>query len=220
MVERFSQIAKANLKHNLFPHLLIAGAFLLIAPLLMGLEYLNARSTAQVLEQYVVLIGIILLTPIFLPEQDKDIRGLVRTKYTNTAIIAGIRILEAAACLVLLTGAFLLVMKHGQCIFPAGKFLWGTLAGAVFLGGMGLCAYAIFDQIAVAYMLPMVYFLINLSNGNRYVKDFFLFSMAQGSYKEKYYLAGMGVVFILIGIGYPYIVRKLLPGLSPLRIKQ
>lgn len=215
---RFFLIARSNLKNNLFPQLLIASAFLLLTPFLMGVSNLNATNTARVLEMYVALIGIILLTPVFLPEQDKDIRELVGTKFTNMAIVTLIRVLEAGSCVVILIGIFLLVLKQNQCIFPLGRFLCGTIAEAFFLGGMGLCAYAIFDQIAIAYMLPMVYYLINMS-GAKYVKDFFLFSMSKGSYREKYYLAVTGLLLISFGIIYPYLARRVRTGWSTLKIK-
>ncbi len=210
---RFFHIAGSNLKNNLLPQFLVAVAFLLLTPLLMGIEYLNISNTARVLEMYTALIGIILLTPISLPEQDKDIRELVGTKYTNTTVVTLIRVLEAGCCLVLLIGLVLLVLKQKHCIFPLDRFLFGTLAEAFFLGGMGLCAYAIFDQIAVAYMLPIVYYLINMS-GAKYVKDFYLFSMSRGSYREKYYLAAAGLLLISFGISYPYLARRVRTGWS------
>jgi hypothetical protein len=215
-VERYFQIARSNLKHNLLPHLLVACFFLLVAPLFMGLENLNAVRTAKVLEMYVALIGIILLTPVFLPEQNKEIRELVRAKYTKTSIIILIRILEAVIFLILLLGAFVIMLMQKQCTFPELKFFLGTLAEAVFLGGMGLCAYSIFDQLAVAYMLPIVYYIIN-TGGNKTVKDFFLYSMSIGSYREKFYLAAAGILLILIGVGYPYVAGRLFPRFIPHR---
>lgn len=209
-MERYLQIGKVNIRFNLFPHLLIALAFLCLSPFLMGVENLDAGSTAKVLEMYVALLGIILLTPIFLPEQDKDIRDLVGAKYTSAAAVTIIRILEAFVFLVIFIGAYVFMLKQNHCTFPEMKFCFGTLAEAVFLGGMGLCAYRIFDQIAVAYMLPMVYYMINFGGGKKYLGRFYLFTMVYGSYQEKIYLAAAGVLFIIIGIYYPYAAKHII----------
>jgi hypothetical protein len=207
-VERYYQIAKANLKFNLYPHLLISILFLCISPLLMGVENLDGVRTAQVLEMYVALVGIILFVPIFYPEQDKDIRDLTEAKFTSATGVYVARILEAVICLVLLVGIYIVWLKYNHCVFPVHELYLGTIAEALFLGGMGVVAYSISDQIAIAYMLPMVYYMMAISGGSKYLKSFYLFSMMRGSYEEKVYLAVTGVVFLLFGIGIRYCCRR------------
>lgn len=212
-MERYLQIGKINLRFNLLPHLLIAIVFLCISPFLMGVENLNVYDTAKVLEMYVALLGIILLTPVFLPEQDKNIRDLIEAKYTSSVTVTLIRILESGIVLALLIGAYILLLIHNNCIFPGIKYYLGTLAEAFFLGSMGLCAYRLSDQIAVAYMLPMVYYIMNFGGGKKYLGDFFLFTMMTGGYRGKFYLGALGLVFLLVGVFYPYAGRKILPKL-------
>ena len=48
------------------------------APLLAGVRNLSVGETARLLDFYVVLPGMLLLIPVFLPEQDKAIRDLIR----------------------------------------------------------------------------------------------------------------------------------------------
>jgi hypothetical protein len=209
-MERYLQIGKANLKFNLWVHLLLSLLFLGVSPLLMGVENLDASMTAKVLEMYIALIGIILLTPINLPEQNKDIRELIGAKYTSSAAVTIIRIAEAVLVLAILTGLYLLLLKHNNCTFPLSNYYQGTLAEALFLGGMGFFAYAVFDQIAIAYMLPLVYYILSMGNGRKLLKGFYLFSMSYGSYKEKGNLALLGIIMILLGICFPYLKRRIL----------
>jgi hypothetical protein len=203
-VERYFQIVKINLKYNLLPHLLLSVVFLCISPLLMGTENLDAVSTAKVLELYAAFVGIILLTPVFLPEQNNDTRDLVEAKYTPAAAVSLIRILEACFSMSVLLGAFVLYLQNNNCSFPELKFYVGTLAEAFFLGGMGLCAYSIFDQIAVAYLIPLMYYIMAFAGGKKLLGHFYLFSMTYGSYQEKRNLAVLGFVLIVIGITYRY----------------
>lgn len=210
-MERYLKITQINLKLSLLPHLLIAIFLLVISPLLMGVENLDATRTARVLEMYVALLGILLLTPVFLPEQNKEIKELIRSKYTSIAEVSIIRAILAMVTLIVLVGGYVLLLKQNNCTFPYLHFYLGTLAEAVFLGGLGLCAYSIFDQIAIAYMLPIMYYILCFGSGKKLLKKFYLFSMVTGSYKEKVYLAITGILLVLIGIGWPYIRRKILP---------
>ncbi|HWT76698.1 MAG TPA: hypothetical protein VN258_18525 [Mobilitalea sp.] len=217
-MERYIQIGTVNLKFNLVPHIFIAIMMLCISPLILGVENLDSVSTAKVLEMYVALLGIVLLTPIFLPEQNKDIRDLVEAKYTSATAVYLIRILEAGICLAILIGSYILILKNNQCIFPEWEFFLGTLAEALFLGGMGLCAYSLFDQIAIAYLLPMMYYIMAIGGGQKLLKDFYPFSMIYGSYQEKKLLAVIGFIMIVVGLSYPYISRKIIPRIIRPRI--
>lgn len=210
---RYLQIGKANLRYNLYPHLIVSLVLLGLSPFLMGVENLDAARTARVLEMYVALLGIIILSPVFLPEQNRDLRDLVEAKYTSQTAVIFVRVLEAVLCLAVLTGGFILVLQENNCTFPAVKYYLGTLAEALFLGGMGLCAYSLFDQIAIAYMLPVMYYILCIGGGQKLMKDFYLFSMLYGGYREKINLAVAGLVLIILGIAYPYLSKRLYPRL-------
>lgn len=219
-MERYYQIGKANLKLNLLPHVLLSILLLALSPVFMGTANLDAAGTARVLEMYVALIGIILLTPVFLPEQNKDIKELVTAKYTSYSAVIIIRIVTALFCLALLTWLYIYFLIYNNCTFNAAYFYPGTLAEAVFLGGLGLFAYAVFDQIAVAYMLPLMYYILSVSGGKKLLKGFYPFSMIYGGYSEKINLAVIGAVLITAGIIYPYAVKRLFHVLYRGRIKE
>ena len=66
-------IAKSNLRHNFAPHFLLALVLLLLTPVLFGVANLDRTASAVPLEVFVSLTGIILLTPVFQPEQNPEI---------------------------------------------------------------------------------------------------------------------------------------------------
>ncbi|MFT4144353.1 MAG: hypothetical protein QM644_07830 [Mobilitalea sp.] len=175
----------------------------------MGVENLDSVSTAIVLERYVAFIGIILLTPICLAEQNKEIRDLVGAKYISLSTVYLIRLVIVMMTFVLLIGTYIVILAHNNCEFPGLKFFLGTLAEAVFLGGIGFCVYSLFDQIAVAYLAPIMYYLMSLTGGKQLLKNFYLFSMVNESYREKVFLAIAGGVLIIIGLLYPHMRRKI-----------
>lgn len=208
-MEKYLRIGKEHLKFNLLPHLFLAVLMLCISPLFMGVENLDANRTARVLEMYVAIIGIILLLPVCIPEQNTDILDLVRTKATSYTMVIVIRIFIAVISLSILIGIYVLILRENQCTFPVLKYYLGTLAEAFFLGSMGLFSYLIFNRIAVAYMLPTMYYISCFGSGKNLLKNFYLFSMSYGEYKQKWYLFVGGLTFILLGIAFLLLFQKL-----------
>ena len=195
-MEKYWQIEKVNLKHHIPLHVLICVLMLLVSPLLMGVENLQAQDTAKVLEMYAALIGIILLTPVFLPEQDRDIRDLVYTKYVNGSAVYLVRILGNILLLAAMLGLYVGLLVYNKCEFPAGKYFCGTLTEMLFLGGLGLFFYGLCDNLVIGYMAPVVYYIAAMGGGEKYMKMFYPFSMARGNYGEKVWLAAGAFVLI------------------------
>lgn len=199
-MEKYMQIVKYNLKYNIPPHFIISVLLLLCSPLILGLGNLNRFETAKVLEMYVVLVGIIMITPIFLPEQNKDIRDLLSTKALNMAVVYGIRVLQAVVLVMIMVSIFVAVLKMGNCDFPTIPYFFGTMAGILAIGGTGMVFYALADQVVVGYMIPLLYYLISYGTKDKYLGKLYLFSMSDGRVSEKLYLAIVGILFIGLGI--------------------
>ena len=188
LFEQYYQIAKVNVKHNLWKYLLMASFFLCISPTILSIQNLDKKMSAKVLELFVALIGIILFVPSFLPENDTDIADLTASKYRSVAGVSLTRILEAGLGLLLLAGAYIFAMKQSGCQFDTMPYLFGTISEGAFLGAIGLVVYTVTGTIAIGYMAPMLYYMIAISTGDKYLKKLYLFSMMKGSYIEKYYL--------------------------------
>lgn len=206
MVERYYQILKVNLKYNLIPHVLITLILSLVAPAFMGVENLNQVQTARVMEIYVSLFGIILCIPLFIPDQDKNIKDLLQSKKEPMMKIQLIRVIEAVFFLSIIVALFLLRLKYGQCEFHFGRYFYGTLANCIFLGGLGIITFSIVDNLAVAYMIPILYYILNYGSGPKLGK-FNMFTMMLGSFNEKNYLFFVGMLLIVVAIlyrNYPY----------------
>lgn len=199
-VERYWQVERANLKHNILLHLLVCVLILGLSPLLMGVANLGQQDTAKVLEMYVALIGIVMLVPVFLPEQDQDIRDLVYTKYMKSQLVYTLRILGNVLILMIFLAIYIVMLKENNCDFPVMKYYFGTLAEMLFLGGMGLFFYGLTDNLVIGYMIPIFYYIVAIGSGAKYLKLFYPFSMVTGSYDEKVWLSLAGVILIGSGI--------------------
>ena len=199
-MEKYLQIEKINLKYHIPVHVLVCVLMLLISPFIMGVENLEAQDTAKVLEMYVALTGIVLLPPVFLPEQDRDIRDLVYTKYVNGSTVYLVRILGNLLLLAMMLGLYIGMLAYRQCEFPAGRYFCGTLAELLFLGGIGLFFYGLCDSLVIGYMMPIVYYILAMGGGEKYLKLLYPFSMMKGSYGEKPWLAIGGVILVSVGV--------------------
>lgn len=184
-MERYWKIEKMNLKYHIPLHVFVCVLMLCVSPLLMGVENLSAVDTAKVLERYVALIGIIMLVPVFLPEQDMGIRELVYAKYTKSAEVYLIRLFGNIFILAVFLGAYIFMLKSNQCGFPAVKYYLGTFAEMVFFGGIGLFFYGLSDNLVIGYMASIVYYIMAVGSGKKYLKILYPFSMSMESYTEK-----------------------------------
>lgn len=195
---RYLTIIRKNFWINLGPNALMALPLLLLTPILFGINDLDSTASSKVLEQFVALIGIILITPIFRPEQQKDLREVVEAKYTSQTGIYLVRILTAMLMVLFFITCMVAVMKVNNCSFQVKDIIFGTLCTSLFLGVMGLFICAVSDQMILGYMIPMGYFIFNLFTADKYVQKFYLFSMTRGRMEEKYWLLS-AVTFMLLG---------------------
>lgn len=192
----FCKILTVNLKHNFLPHFLAALVITALTPLIMGISSLDEINAARPVEMMLSLTGIMLLTPIFLPEQNENIRDLIRSKKTNYLNICVMRLAYSIIALALITGCFVLFMGFYESEVTIKHFTGGFIS-ALFLGTLGFFSAGLSGNTTVGYMVSMIYYIANFSLKDK-LGRLFLFSMSAGSFKEKYYLALASIMLILI----------------------
>lgn len=195
---RCLQIAKINLQHNFIPHFLLAIVIILVTPLLFGISNLDSSAVWTPLEIFASLIGIVLLVPIFIPELDHEIADVVNSKYTNMGLVLLLRTVYSIIAIILLIVLLCLSMK----VLGSDTTLLhisGGIANSIFLGALGAIAISICRNVAVGYMVPLIYYTINYAGGNK-LGNFYLFSGMAGSYNEKIWLASVGILLIILAI--------------------
>ncbi len=192
------KIAKTNLRHNSFLSIAAAVMLCLITPLLIGTANLDRNSAAMPLEMFVSLIGILLLTTVFQPEQNEEIHDLVSSKYISTGKVYLIRTLYSVVAAVLLISLFAVYMQtQGSDVRII--LVAGTVADAIFLGSMGMLTSVLTGNTVIGYMPPFLYYALNIGMGPK-LGSFYLFSMALGNYKAKIWLLAAGVLMIVVSL--------------------
>lgn len=200
------EAAKINLKHNACLSIAVSAVIVLLIPVIVGTANLDMYASAVPLEMFVSLIGIVMLTPVFAPEQNADIDDLVSSKYVSTVKIYLIRTVYSIMILALLTGLFCVYMGIRNCDVTLG-LITGTLSDAIFLGSLGMITSSICNNTVIAYMIPLVYYAVNYGMGGK-LKNFYLFSMTVGRYEPKIWMLVTGILLITVSILYRAVQKK------------
>lgn len=200
MLETNLVIMKNNWK-QLWLHIVFATVVCILSPILFRIHSLSKEQTAFVIEFYLSLIGVILLVPVFLPEQNKSIREILFSKRIPFTVIWAKRIAGQLIVLTTLDFIYLKVLEMNNCDFPFWKFLYAVMAESLFLGGLGIFIYAITDNWICGYIIPLIYYIICYGGKTNTILDnIYLFSLQYGSITEKYFLFAGGLLCILLSL--------------------
>lgn len=183
----FIKILLTNLKHNFLIHFVIAIIIALFTPVVFSISSLDSRASAQPLEMLLSFVGAVLLTPIFLPEQNEEIRDVIRSKKTDYLLVCAIRVIYSVMAIMLITGIFVIFMKYRECNVT-WKHLISGFASSLFLGTIGFSFAGLSGNISVGYMSAMVYYTANIGLKDK-LGICYLFSMySGGNFSDKYFL--------------------------------
>lgn len=187
---------------------MVAICYLLLLPVIRGINNLDAVHSAECLEQSVILIGIVLIVPLFAAERSFAIREVVFTKKINGWLILLSRIVMALIMLVILTCIFAGIMKWRKCIFPYASYVTGTIISSMALGSIGFLSAVLSNSTIIGYLVSMGYFLFNYLGDLSSTSIFYLFSMGTGNFTTKIWLLGIGILSIMATL--VYVKKKLL----------
>ncbi len=191
------KILSVNLRRNFLPHVAIAIVIVLLTPVVFSISSLDTKSAAQPIEMLLSLTGTVLLTPVFLPEQDENIRDLIRSRRTDYTHICIMRVIYSVLTLAVIIAGFVLVMRYFECDVTI-RHAAGGFATALLLGSIGFFAVAISGNTPVGYMASLMYYIANIGLKDRLGK-LYLFSMSTGSFEEKFWLIAVSAALIALG---------------------
>lgn len=165
----FSQAGKifsVNLRYNFIQHFAIACIVALAVPMIFSINSLTERGAAQPLEYLLPFSGMFLLTPVFYPEQNENIRDLIRSKRTGYLSVCLVRVLYSAAALALIVGGAVLTMRLCESAVTWRHFV-GAYASALLLGSMGMFFAGASGNVTAGYMAAVIYYLAGYAMKDR-----------------------------------------------------
>ena len=96
--------------------------------------------------------------------------------------------------------SFCVDVETGRMQLSGREVFLATLSGMIFLGGLGAAAYALSGNPVIGYMASLAYYLFSYGAGEKYLGNWFLFSLSAGNYTEKRYLAVTGLILLLTAV--------------------
>ena len=196
-----------NLKRNSLPHMLAAAAVTAAVPFVFSLTSLNPQLAAQPLEMFLPLAGMILLTPLFLPEQNEDILDAVRVRKMSYLGVCALRLIYLCLAGVVSCGVIVAALAAGESSVSFTHFA-GGLYSMLFVGSLGIFGSAVGGNAVIGYMASMLYFASNFFLKTR-LGVFFLFSQSFNTGASKLWLLGGAVVLTAASFAYLKYVKKI-----------
>lgn len=206
-MERYFSVGISFARRQYAPHLAVTLLFCCMSGFFVSFRNLDALQAAKVMEMYAAFTGILLLVPLFLPEQDREAWLLEKSKATPLWKLYAVRLLEATVLLAVVVTAFLWVMWQGNSQFGFGELWAGSFCEAFFLGSIGFFASGVTNQVVLGYMASIVYFFANIG-ASKYLGAFGLFQMMKGEYG---FLAPMAALSLLLVAGGAVLREQLSP---------
>ena len=167
------------IRYHYLPHLCGAALLVLCAGAVLSFRNLDTAGAAKVMEHYGVIAGILLFTPLFLPESDMEIWQLEASRYLPMWKLYLGRLFPAVCMLAAVVSILILRLLAGGSVFPVGLLWRGAFCEALFLGGIGCFAAAVTNQVVLGYMVSILYYAANIGMANRLWK-FGLFPIYRG----------------------------------------
>ena len=199
-MEMYGKILSVNLKHNFLLPFATAVCTVIITPLLFNIRALTSMEAARPIEFWLCFVGVILLVSVFLPEQDKEIRDVIRSKKFDYFGLCMIRLLYSVIAMAILITVFVGIMKFCESDVK-GYHILGGIASAWFLGAVGFATAGLTENVTVGYMASLLYYLANYGQKSKLGK-FFLFPISyQGDTKESGWRIGGAAVLTLFTMG-------------------
>ncbi len=181
--EIYGGIIRTNLRRQYLWPALAAVVLLILTRLVFNLNALEGEEVAKPLEMLMIWIGPALLVPVFLPEQNPEIRDVVRTRKIDYMQICVLRILYSALTVVVLTLVFAGIMRAGESQILL-YHIWGSICSALLLGAVGLTVAGLGGGASGGFMASMIYYLASYGLGRR-LGALSLFSMSKGQMSGK-----------------------------------
>lgn len=191
-----------------FKELLFTFGYMLCIPLICSCSNLNAAEASIPLELFLAMSCMLLIPSIYTKEE--DCYDLTATKKCSILQLYIVRIAVLYLILFICVLLFLVYMQFMGCTFSILEMLYGTCANMLFLGGLGLWIYVIFENQILSYMIPVCYMMLNLFVSYNQLGVFYLMEMSLGHTYNKIYILCSGMIMIVFSLLWRRYKREIL----------
>lgn len=195
-MEKSIKLSSCFLRFHYWPFIVFGALGTLVMPYLAGMDNLALPQSAYVLEHFFSIVGLVVLLPLYLPDVDSEALDIIRTKKTAylRVILTRLVIILATGMVLLLLFLLLLGWHHSKVDFL--RFFLAEEANLVFLGGLSALGFVVAKHPIPGLMLPMLYYVISLFTGKKYLKHLYLFTLPDKDWGSKVLLFAVGCTML------------------------
>lgn len=164
-------------------------------------------SPVDIGEYLLTPLGILLFTHLPVFEEENDMYEFTYIKNISHYIVVLTRIISYALGMYLLIIGVFGIEKAFGAEFYFMETVSGSFITAFYLGVIGMIAAYVSKQRTVGYILPFVYYMLDMFTFGRYTKKFYLFSLVNQDFSIKINLMVTSII-LLIGF-FIYLYKKL-----------
>ena len=157
IVEFLRKEFKLSIKNSV----IFAILFLLSIPVIRGTSNLNEKQSAECLEQFVSIVGLIMIVPVTHFEFPKEIKEIVFSKAKSYTQTVTLRIVISCFLTAVFIMLFAVVLKMNNCTFPFWKYVISCTLVSWFLGLFGLLLSQFGKNLIGGYFGSLGYYSIN-----------------------------------------------------------
>ena len=200
------KVVCSDVRHNFLVHYIAAVGALILSSAVFGFAELDERMAAQPLELLSPIIGVILMTPVFLPEQNEGVYDVVRSKKTSHILVCFLRLMCSVLLTTGLVGALSVYMKFNDSQVTLRLFA-GAAGSGLALGSLGFFAAAVGDSTVVGYMVSVAYLLMDMFMREK-LKVFNLLNFSCGKTEINTWLYVTAAVLIAAALLFRRFVKR------------
>lgn len=202
----FREVLTKNLRIAFSYPVLLCMGILVLAVMLFPAAGLSDTLASKPIEMLLPFLGVVLMSAVYLPEQDRDLRESVYCRRIGLETIRFLRVGIAWILLVFFVAAFCIYLRENECAVTP-YMIWGGISSALFMGGITYFVAGLSGQAMNGILVAVVYYISNYGLKSR-LGVFFLFRMSSGVLSGKSWLALAGVLLMFLAFAADRWKRK------------
>lgn len=196
-LRRYKYVLTSELKYRIFENIIFSIVVLLFIYIVFGLNNISKEIETIVIERGLPVIGIIMISPLFQYELDKDLYDVLKLKNISIVKIIFLRLILR---IVTFTS---IILIYGKLLnsesFKYINVVYHSLSLGLLFSSIGVFFFGITKNIVFSYLVPTIFLSFQWMSSYKKIGELYLFRwyVSLKSYDDFYLL--MSLFFLFLG---------------------
>lgn len=197
-LRRYKYVLTSELKYRIFENIIFSIVVLLFIYIVFGLNNISKEIETIVIERGLPVIGIIMISPLFQYELDKDLYDVLKLKNISIVKIIFLRLILR---IVIFTS---IILIYGKLLnsesFKYINVVYHSLSLGLLFSSIGVFFFGITKNIVFSYLVPTIFLSFQWMSSYKKIGELYLFRwyVSLKSYDDFYLL--MSLFFLFLGV--------------------